>query len=314
MGDCRLRRRHVGRVDGGAVGLDVGGGPRARVPGEMAGDAPEGGGDGHVAERGTVKASGSDQTSLPAAMVTEAAPEKARALSVEVSMVLSTSGRGRAERDVSRVDVDGSVAGQVRELDADLAAAQRDVRDLPDDAVRERDGGRVARVGIGRPVQVPTQWFCRCRRRAAGAGPGAAGSVAAGARRPARRRWCRRCRPCRRPRRRSRCPPFHLGRGAAGAVSARAGRSAGCAAAAVRLAGDAAGRLVAARAGRSAGRAAAGRSAVAGGAARVPPPVPVLPPEDDDPPVPPVPPVCPSRRCTPLAQAPRGARGPPART
>ncbi len=45
---------------------------------------------------GTEKAIGSDQTSLPAAMVTEAAPENIRALSVEVSMVLFTSAPGAA--------------------------------------------------------------------------------------------------------------------------------------------------------------------------------------------------------------------------
>src|SRR5262249_44103300 len=43
----------------------------------------------------TVKSIGSDQTSCPAAIVTEATPEKARALSVEVSMVLSTAGDAR---------------------------------------------------------------------------------------------------------------------------------------------------------------------------------------------------------------------------
>ena len=41
---------------------------------------------------GTVKVTGSDQTSLPCAMVTVAVPEKARAVSVDVSMVLSTRG------------------------------------------------------------------------------------------------------------------------------------------------------------------------------------------------------------------------------
>ncbi len=39
---------------------------------------------------GRSKSMGSDQTSLPCAMVTEAEPEKASALSVVVSMVLST--------------------------------------------------------------------------------------------------------------------------------------------------------------------------------------------------------------------------------
>ena len=41
---------------------------------------------------GTGKSIGSDQISLPCAMVTVAVPEKARALSVVVSMVLSTAG------------------------------------------------------------------------------------------------------------------------------------------------------------------------------------------------------------------------------
>src|SRR3954470_2286972 len=41
---------------------------------------------------GTAKETGSDQTSLPWAMVTVSVPEKARALSVVVSMVLSTRG------------------------------------------------------------------------------------------------------------------------------------------------------------------------------------------------------------------------------
>ena len=40
----------------------------------------------------TVKVTGSDQTSLPCAIVTDAVPEKASALSVVVSMVLSTRG------------------------------------------------------------------------------------------------------------------------------------------------------------------------------------------------------------------------------
>src|SRR5215831_4322551 len=41
---------------------------------------------------GTVKAIGSDQTSLFAAIVTDAVPEKASALSVDASIVLSTAG------------------------------------------------------------------------------------------------------------------------------------------------------------------------------------------------------------------------------
>ena len=59
---------------------------------DIAWDVPEGGRDGDIALIGDGESDGSDHTSCPAAMVTDPIPENARALSVAVSMVLSTAG------------------------------------------------------------------------------------------------------------------------------------------------------------------------------------------------------------------------------
>jgi hypothetical protein len=73
-------------------------------------------------------------------MVTEAEPENASGVSVAVWMVLSTAGVDGQSAMCAELMVTGRCRTGSK-LHAQLAAAQRDVRDLADEAVRTRTGG-----------------------------------------------------------------------------------------------------------------------------------------------------------------------------
>ena len=123
-------RGHVRGADGDAAGLLVPGGARSRVAGDVAGHGAERGGDARLLSGASVKSTGSDQTALPCAIVD-------RRRSRRTPAPVSVAGVDRAVDRVAgqtatcaAIDRHRAVAELVREADADLAAAQRDVHDL----------------------------------------------------------------------------------------------------------------------------------------------------------------------------------------
>jgi hypothetical protein len=106
------------------------------VAGESAWNAPEGSGDGDVAliRDGKVYRIGPDLLALRDRYGFRSGEDKGF-IGRDVYGAVH-EGRGFADRYMSRFDGERSIAVQIRELHANLAAAQRDVRHLTKYAVR----------------------------------------------------------------------------------------------------------------------------------------------------------------------------------
>ena len=177
---------HAGRVHRAAAGLNEGVGPRARVAGDLAGNGAERGGDGDVAQRrdGEGDRVGPDLLALRDG--DRLRSEKASAVSVDVSMVLSTRGVALQSAMCADLMVTDPLPNRLENCTRSWLPPMRDVRDLTDHAVRRAtpEAGCPNRNRETRPRCQPSG----CRRRHP---------------RCRRCRWNRRWRSCRRARPRS---------------------------------------------------------------------------------------------------------------